>query len=380
MAFFLYQIAHRGSSSAAISATVPNMRPCRRLSSFFLPVLNSTVLTSVPNEDLSAFNTLGLPSRAEALVRFIDPAQIDELSALAQSYKNVFVLGGGSNVVLGARVSGLVIKVETRGLQMVDDNADEIVVEVQAGENWHGFVSHCVGQAWHGIENLALIPGTVGAAPVQNIGAYGVELDQCFHSLVAWNFRTGRKVELGPGDCEFAYRDSLFKRSEPGSWLILALRLRLSRKWRPVLNYPALRQALPDTGAKPSAQQVFDAVCAVRRSKLPDPEVLGNAGSFFKNPVVDAASYRRIADNEPDLVAYPQSDGTYKLAAGWLIDRAGWKGRRLGPAGVHDRQALVLVNHGGATADDIHRLAMAITTDVFEQFGVKLEQEPVDVR
>jgi len=337
------------------------------------------VLPPVINENLSAFNTLGLPSRAEALVRFDDSKQVDELSALVKSYENVFVLGGGSNVVLGAKVSGLVVKVETRGMRLVEENAEEIVVEVQAGENWHSFVSHCVSQSWHGIENLALIPGTVGAAPVQNIGAYGVELDQCFHSLVAWNFRTGRKVEMGPGDCKFAYRDSLFKHSEPGSWLILALRLRLTRSWSPVLSYPALRQALPDTEAVPSAQQVFDAVCAIRRSKLPDPKVLGNAGSFFKNPVVDAATYGRVKSSEPELVAYTQPDGTYKLAAGWLIDRAGWKGRRLGPAGVHDRQALVLVNHGGATAEDIQLLAETIKSDVYERFGVRLEQEPVNV-
>lgn len=333
----------------------------------------------VVNENLSGFNTLGLASRAKAFVRFDDPKQIEALSGLVRKHETVFVLGGGSNVVLAPQVSGLVVKVETRGLQIVEAQADDVIVEVQAGENWHGFVSHCVKQGWHGLENLALIPGTVGAAPVQNIGAYGVELDQCFHSLVAWNFRTGRQVEMGPSDCDFAYRDSLFKRSDRGSWLILALRLKLSRTWRPVLSYPALRQALSDLNVQPSARQVFDAVCAVRRSKLPDPNVLGNAGSFFKNPVVDAVSYARLAKREPDLVAYLQADGTYKLAAGWLIDRAGWKGRRLGPAGVHNRQALVLVNHGGATAEDIHRLADAIKTDVLERFGVSLEQEPVNV-
>lgn len=272
------------------------------------------------------------------------------------------------------------VKVESRGIKLLsDDDGDDVVVEVQAGENWHEFVLHCVGQAWYGLENLALIPGTVGAAPVQNIGAYGVELDQRFHSVLAWDLRRARMVELGPCDCGFAYRDSIFKRAQAGHWLIVAVRLRLSRRWQPVLSYPALAQAVSAESAKPTPRQVFEAVCAIRQSKLPDPAVLGNAGSFFKNPIVDASVYERIRSNEPDLVAYPQGNGAYKLAAGWLIDRAGWKGRRLGPVGVHDRQALVLVNHGGGTADDIQRLAEAVKADVERRFGATLEQEPVNV-
>ncbi|WP_397476037.1 UDP-N-acetylmuramate dehydrogenase [Pusillimonas sp.] len=351
---------------------------------------------------------MGLPSRAAALVRYGEAGRLDELSGLVARYGRAFVLGGGSNVILQPRISGLVIKVETRGVRLLSDGEDEVVVEAQAGENWHEFVLHCVDQGWHGLENLALIPGTVGAAPVQNIGAYGVELDQRFHSLLAWNLRRGCMVEMGPQDCGFAYRDSVFKRAQAGDWLIVAVRLRLSRQWRPVLDYPALAghpslmpasvsssgtvnatakppactaaaEPVPAGTAAPTARQVFEAVCDIRRSKLPDPAVLGNAGSFFKNPIVDASVYERIRSMEPGVVAYPLENGAYKLAAGWLIERAGWKGRRLGPAGVHHRQALVLVNHGGATAGDIKRLAEAVKADVARRFGATLEQEPVSV-
>ncbi len=338
------------------------------------------MLSLTTDEDLSSFNTMGLPSRAAVLARYGDAAQLPELSELAQRYGKVFVLGGGSNVILEPHLSGLVIKVQAQGVRLLSESDEELVVEAQGGENWHGFVSQCVDRGWHGLENLALIPGTVGAAPVQNIGAYGVELDQRFHSLLAWNLRQGRMVEMGAADCGFAYRDSVFKRSEAGAWLIVALRLRLSRQWRPVLDYPALAgHASLKQSPAPTARQVFEAVCDIRRSKLPDPAVLGNAGSFFKNPIVDASAYERIRSSHPDVVAYAQGNKTYKLAAGWLIDRAGWKGRRLGPAGVHDRQALVLVNHGGATAQDIRRLADAVKADVERQFGVVLEQEPVPV-
>lgn len=321
---------------------------------------------------------MALPSRAHALVRYKSTGQLPEISELAAQYDKAFVLGGGSNVILEPQISGLVVKVESRGVELLSDG-DEVVVEVQAGENWHKFVSHCVDQAWYGLENLALIPGTVGAAPVQNIGAYGVELDQRFHSLLAWDLGRARLVELGPRDCGFAYRDSIFKRSPAGQWLIVAVRLRLMRRWQPVLSYPVLAQAVAGLGGTATPRQVFEAVCRIRQSKLPDPAVLGNAGSFFKNPIVDASAYERIRAIEPDVVAYPQDNGTYKLAAGWLIDRAGWKGRRLGPAGVHDRQALVLVNHGGATACDIRRLADAIKADVQGRFGTTLEQEPISV-
>ncbi|HUH87543.1 MAG TPA: UDP-N-acetylmuramate dehydrogenase [Pusillimonas sp.] len=339
------------------------------------------MLSITKDESLVSFNTMGLPSRAAALVRYVDASQLPRLTETVGQYRKAFVLGGGSNVILEPQVSGLVVKVETAGIRLLHEQGDELIVEAQGGENWHAFVSHCVAQGWYGLENLALIPGTVGAAPVQNIGAYGVELDQRFHSLLAWNLREGRMVEMAPADCGFAYRDSVFKRAEAGQWLIVALRLRLSRAWQPVLDYPALAgHPLVSDRAAVTPQRVYDAVCDIRRSKLPDPAILGNAGSFFKNPVVSAADYQRLRAAYPSVVAYPQESGAYKLAAGWLIDQAGWKGRRMGPAGVHDKQALVLVNYGGATADDINQLAQSVRNDVQARFGVLLEQEPVAVR
>lgn len=314
-------------------------------------------------------------------MRYQSPAQLADLSGIAQRYPRVFVLGGGSNVVLAPRLDSLVIKVESRGVRVLADSGDALIVEAQAGEVWHDFVALCIANGWNGLENLALIPGTVGAAPVQNIGAYGVELDQRFHSLLAWDLHERRQVEMSPAECGFAYRDSFFKHAEPGRWLIVAVRFRLPKPWRAVMNYPDLRQhpALAQAGSAVTAAQVFDAVCEIRRRKLPDPALLGNAGSFFKNPIVSADHHEVIRAAHPDVVAYPQDGGFFKLAAGWLIEHTGWKGRRMGAVGVHDRQALVLVNYGGASAENIAMLADAIRRDVAARYGVMLEQEPVAV-
>lgn len=401
------------------------------------PPTPGPVLLHIATQDLSTFNTLGLRSQARAFVRLDDDVlqRLQALSDLADQHgRRVFILGGGSNVVLAPQMNSLVVKVETRGLRVWAQSDAELVVEAKAGEVWHDFVALCVRRGWNGLENLALIPGTVGAAPVQNIGAYGVELEQRFHSLTAWDLHERQLVEMDRDACRFSYRDSFFKHETPGRWLILAVRLRLPRPWEPVLRYPdllahpALRrgraQGLGDgqepkqesgpalgatMGQEPgqelaanpkgltsvqlpeqraadaalstevTARQIFDAVCEIRRRKLPDPAVLPNAGSFFKNPVVDAPQCEALRARYPDLVAYAQPDGRYKLAAGWLIDRAGWKGRRVGPVGVHERQALVLVNHGGASAADIEALAGAIRADIADRYGVELEQEPVRV-
>lgn len=336
-------------------------------------------MLEISTQDLSSLNTLGLRSCANAMTRYQTTTQLDELSALCRQYPGVFVLGGGSNVVLDPSLDSLVIKVESLGVGVHGETAQEIIVEAHAGENWHAFVSGCVDKGWNGLENLALIPGTVGAAPVQNIGAYGVELDQRFHSLVAWDLLERRIVEMDAVDCQFSYRNSFFKQARPGRWLILKVRFLLSKRWEPVLEYPDLQRhpALQKPAALISARQVFDAVCEIRHQKLPDPAVLGNAGSFFKNPIVTLAQYESIKADAPGVVAYAQSGGLYKLAAGWLIDHAGWKGRRVGPVGVHERQALVLVNYGGATAQDIKRLSESIQADVMSRFGVQLEREPV---
>jgi UDP-N-acetylmuramate dehydrogenase len=337
------------------------------------PQTDTDTLTPM-TADLTSLNTLGLPSMARAYVRIASPAQLPALSALARRHRRVFILGGGSNVVLPARMDGLVAHMAIPGIRLVQAQADAWVVEAGGGENWHGFVDTCLREGWEGLENLALIPGTVGAAPVQNIGAYGVELDQRFLGLSAWDIVRGELVEMSADDCRFAYRDSRFKHDEPGRWMIVSVRFALPRPWRPVLEYPDLRG---NVAAPVSARAIFDAVCAIRRRKLPDPAVIGNAGSFFKNPMVSADQHSALRQRYPDLVSYPQADGRYKLAAGWLIDRCGWKGRTLGTAGVHDRQALVLVNRGGARAADILALADAIHADIHARFGVELEQEPV---
>jgi UDP-N-acetylmuramate dehydrogenase len=235
---------------------------------------------------------------------------------------------------------------------------------------------------WPGLENLALIPGTVGAAPVQNIGAYGVELRDHLESVSAWNIPQGLLRTFSREECEFAYRDSLFKRAPAGTWLIVSVRFRLPKVWTPVLGYPDLQKHFGIGAAKaqsPTPQAVFDAVCAIRRAKLPDPAELGNAGSFFKNPVVSGVQHAQLMRTHPEIVSYPQADGQYKLAAGWLIDRCGWKGRRVGAVGMHARQALVLVNYGGAQANEVLALAHAVRSSVQEHFGVELEMEPINV-
>ena len=340
----------------------------------------ATAPVLVPRQqDLSALNTLGLAATAEAYVSVEDAAQLPTLSALAARSGSLLVLGGGSNLVLPQSVPGLVARVALRGVRLLQATPDAWLVEAAGGETWHGFVAECVRQGWDGLENLALIPGTVGAAPVQNIGAYGVELADRFDSLTAWDVRAGRYVEMSAADCRYAYRDSVFKHQPPGSWVIVSVRLRLPRPWQPVLGYPDLQRHPRLAQGEPTARDIFEAICEIRRAKLPDPAVTGNAGSFFKNPIVSAAQRDALAGEHAGLVSYPQPDGRYKLAAGWLIDQCGWKGRSLGAAGVHDRQALVLVNRGGATAADIMALAQAIQADVVARFGVMLEPEPVVV-
>jgi UDP-N-acetylmuramate dehydrogenase len=330
-------------------------------------------------QDLTRLNTLGLASRADAFVTLDDPAQLPALSELARQADSLLVLGGGSNVVLPQRVPGLVAQVAFRGVRLLEARSDAWLVEAAGGENWHRFVETCVHNGWDGLENLALIPGMVGAAPVQNIGAYGVEFEERFHSLTAWDVPAGRLVEMRAADCRFAYRDSAFKHDIPGRWVIVSVRFALPRPWRPVLGYPDLQRHARLAQGTPTARDIFDAVCEIRRAKLPDPAVTGNAGSFFKNPIVAASVRDSLVTQFPGLVSYAQPDGRYKLAAGWLIDQCGWKGRALGAAGVHDRQALVLVNRGGANAADIMGLAHAIQQAVAERYGVTLEPEPVVV-
>jgi UDP-N-acetylmuramate dehydrogenase len=341
------------------------------------------------NVQLQPLNTFHIVARAQTLVRVGDEADVQAVLAdpqLAQQPK--FVLGGGSNIVLTGDVKPVVLKVEIMGRRLVQDLPRAWVVEVGAGENWHDTVAWTLEQGWPGLENLAMIPGSVGASPVQNIGAYGVELQDRFESLDAIDLHTGQNFTLDAAQCGFAYRDSVFKHSGglglAGRALITRVRFRLPKPWKPVLGYADLAKKMAESGvSEPGAQQIFDWVCQIRRAKLPDPALIGNAGSFFKNPTVSPEQCADIIAREPKIVHYQLDDGRIKLAAGWLIDACGWKGKTIGQAGVYEKQALVLVNRGrgetAATGGEVMTLARAIQTSVYERFGILLEHEPVVV-
>jgi UDP-N-acetylmuramate dehydrogenase len=339
------------------------------------------VLSVEPGVSLRSLNTFGLPAMAAHLVRVRSEADLRRLVDHPQwGLAPKFILGGGSNVLFTRDVQALVVKVEVPGLRLLQTTDDSWIVEAGAGESWHGLVQWTLAQGLPGLENLALIPGTVGAAPVQNIGAYGVELKDRFESLDAVDLVTGRTVTLDAEACRFGYRDSVFKQHLAGKSVITRVRFRLPRPWAPVLGYLDLERKVAETGqTHPDAPTIFDWVCAIRRAKLPDPAVIGNAGSFFKNPVVSAEQCRDIIGRDPHIVHYPLADGRFKLAAGWLIDACGWKGKRVGNAGVYERQALVLVNCGGATGAEVMTLARAIQESVYGRFGIRLEPEPVVV-
>ena len=345
------------------------------------------------NVPLQPHNSFGIVARALHLVRIAGAADVAEVLADAHwRAQPKFVLGGGSNIVLTGDVKPLVLKVEVMGRRLVDETPRAWIVEAGAGENWHDTVRWTLERGYPGLENLALIPGTVGGSPVQNIGAYGVELQDRFESLDAIDLESGRAFTLDAGQCAFGYRDSVFKHAAAapnafglaGRALITHVRFRLPKPWKPVLGYVDLERKMAETGiAAPTAQQVFDWVCAIRRAKLPDWRVLGNAGSFFKNPTVTPEQCADIIARDPKIVHYPMADGSIKLAAGWLIDACGWKGKSVGNAGVYERQALVLVNRGGqanpVTGGEVMTLAKAIQTSVYERFGIRLEPEPVVV-
>ncbi|MDH1261523.1 UDP-N-acetylmuramate dehydrogenase [Pseudomonas sp. GD03944] len=326
---------------------------------------------------LKAYNSFGVDVAARWFVEAHDDEQVRQsLAYAAERDLPVTLLGGGSNLLLTADVESLVLRLAARGIRVLSDDGDCAVIEAEAGEPWHPFVQWTLQQGLVGLENLSLIPGTVGAAPVQNIGAYGVELKDCFDGLTALDRRSGALREFARDDCAFAYRDSLFKQ-ELDRWVILRVRFALRRSAPLHLDYGPVRQRLQEQGSEPpTALDVSRAICAIRSEKLPDPAVLGNAGSFFKNPLVPAEQAAALRVEHADLVAYPQADGQVKLAAGWLIERAGWKGFREGDAGVHRLQALVLVNYGQASGQQLLALAQRIQADIAQRFGVALEIEP----
>lgn len=331
---------------------------------------------------LREHNSFGFDVCAEHYVRVETPDALHEALAEArQQHWPVMPLGGGSNLLLTRDLPGLVLQMALPGIELFEDDGDALLLRVGAGENWHALVEHCIERGWRGLENLALIPGCAGAAPIQNIGAYGVELVDVFDSLEAIELASGEAVEFSRDDCRFGYRDSAFKRELAGRFAITAIRLRLSRTAPLNIGYGALASELERADVQsPSVRDVADAVIRVRRSKLPDPAELGNAGSFFQNPVIDAEQFSALQKTHPNLPHYPQADGRIKLAAGWLVEQAGWKGYREGAVGVHRQQAIVLVHHhregtqgSGAQVLD---LARRIAADVQARFNVELEIEP----
>ena len=330
------------------------------------------------NVDLSTLNTLGLRSTAELyteLHSIIDVhALINDTSVKSKTWR---ILGGGSNLVLPNTVNGLVVRVANTGRSLVHEDNDSWLVKASAGEVWNEFVHWTLEQGYAGLENLSLIPGTVGAAPIQNIGAYGVEVKDTLHEVTCIDLQNGEMKTFSNKDCRFSYRDSFFKQEGAGRYLIWEVTFRLPKQAKTHLEYGDIRKEIDRQGLPHTAKNISKVVCEIRTSKLPDPKVIGNAGSFFKNPIVSTSVRDDLLKKHPTLVSFPATEGHAKLAAGWLIDQTGWKGKKLGPVGMFEKQALVLVNHGGANADDVWKTAAQVCADVKAKFGVELEPEPI---
>lgn len=324
---------------------------------------------------LKVYNTFGFDVTAAEFSRF---GSTEQLADLVKNNKNksLFILGGGSNILLTKNVAELVLKNEIKGIKIIADEDDHVLVESGAGEQWHDFVCHCIDKNWSGIENLSLIPGSVGASPMQNIGAYGVEVKDVFEYLIAYNIELGELEKFNAEQCQFGYRESIFKQELKGKYIICYVAFRLSKAAIKNTSYGAIEDELKKMGVDdPSIKDISKAVIAIRQSKLPDPALIGNAGSFFKNPIVPEVIVTELQKKYPQVPNYPSGAGTKKLAAGWLIEQAGWKGKTYDGYGVHPNQALVLVNYGGATGEDIYNLSTLIIEDVNMKFGVLLERE-----
>ena len=332
------------------------------------------------NVSLKSLNTFGIDAIAAC---YLEIHGIQDLERVYQdeSLRRMprLILGGGSNLLLvSKRFEGIVLRMVNKGITVERDDGHRVYLRVSAGEKWHDFVMWTLANGYPGLENMSLIPGTVGAAPVQNIGAYGMELKDHFYSLRAFDFQTGQMVELDREDCAFSYRDSIFKHAMKDRLVITDLTFALPKSWKPNISYGDVAGTLKEKGIiEPTAEQVSQAIIAIRQRKLPDPAVQGNAGSFFQNPTVTAEQMTVLKAKYPKMPSYPQPDGRFRIAAGWLIDQCGWKGRQLGQAGVCATQALVLVNCGDVKGREIAELAKAIQTDVQDRFGLSLVPEPV---
>jgi UDP-N-acetylmuramate dehydrogenase len=339
----------------------------------------NTPLSLQKNISLLKLNSFGIAAQASAFLRIENAQQLKQIRADAQlAAMPRLILGGGSNLVFSDKLDALVLQMVMMGKQIVAEDNEFVFVSAAAGETWHEFALWTLHEGLGGLENLSLIPGTVGAAPIQNIGAYGVEMQDYFHHLTAFDFLTGEVVTLDKNACQFSYRDSIFKHDYRDRMVILSVVFALPKIWQPRLNYGDVAQRLVAQGiSAPSPKEISEAIIAIRRSKLPDPAEIGNAGSFFKNPIVSAELRDCLLAQYPAMVSYVQTTGGYKLAAGWLIEQSGWKGKAQGKVGVYHKQALVLVNLGGATGAEVRKLAQQIQADVMAKFGVRLEVEPV---
>lgn len=326
------------------------------------------------NISLKPHNTFGIHAKASSFVQVYSTEELK--TVLKENNAPIFLLGGGSNLLLRKDVEGLIIKNQIFGKRIIEEKEDKVLVEIGGGENWHEFVLWTLENGWSGVENLSLIPGTVGASPIQNIGAYGVELKDVFESLQAIDLQILESHNFSKEDCQFGYRDSIFKRDLKGKIFITKVNFWLSKKPNINIAYGAIRDVLNQKNiTNPTPKDVSNAVIEIRQSKLPDPAKLGNSGSFFKNPEIDNEQFLAVQKRFPNIVFYPLENGQIKVPAGWLIEQAGWKGKRIGDCGSHAKQALVLVNYGDATGAEIWDLAMKIQASVLKKFGIKITPE-----
>lgn len=323
---------------------------------------------------LKLYNTFGIDVKAAQFVEVTSSSQLQTI--LEKNTLSLLILGGGSNLLLTKDFNGLVIKNNIKGIEIVAEDNSSVTLKVGAGENWHNFVIYCITNNYCGIENLSLIPGNVGASPMQNIGAYGVEVKDVITNVEAFNLKNFSIKDFSNQECDFGYRTSVFKTSQKGNYFITSVTFKLSKIPNLNTSYGAIDDELETRGIeKPTVKDVSDAVIAIRQSKLPDPKEIGNSGSFFKNPVVSEEEKNKILENYSNAPNYPQPNGTFKMAAGWLIEQCGWKGKTIGNYGVHDKQALVLVNHGGAKGSEIFQLSEDIIQSVRQKFNITLERE-----
>jgi UDP-N-acetylmuramate dehydrogenase len=327
------------------------------------------------NVNLKPFNTFGITVRTKYFAPFSSVKALKSLLLEVKS-RELLILGGGSNVLFQGNFHGVTLRNEIKGIELIEENDKDIILKVGAGENWHELVLHTIAKGWGGFENLSLIPGSVGASPMQNIGAYGVEIKDVFQSLEALEIKTGKLHSFSHEDCQFGYRESVFKKALKNKYVITSVTYKLSKHPQLNTSYGAIEEELKSRGiAQPTIKDVSDAVIAIRQSKLPDPKEIGNAGSFFKNPVIPLTQYAALQKKYKNIPSYQVDEQHVKVPAGWLIDQSGWKGKTFGEFGVHKRQALVLVNYKNAKGKDLVHLSEQIIEDIKQRYGITLERE-----